>query len=381
MSTIRQFDAYAKTLDDFRVQTKSGALVTLISAIVIVALLVTEWIDFTAPTTISKLIVDSGRKDSMDIYLNITFPNLPCAIMSLDVMDVSGAHQNEITHHIFKTRLDLFGKPISVPPEKEMVGTTVKKLDGSNGTAYCGSCYGGVPPPSGCCNSCKDVELAYSKKGWSFAGADKMEQCIRDGYLDKLKSQAQEGCNINGHLTTKKVAGNFHFAPGRSFDQSKYHIHDISAISRREFDFSHTIHYLSFGKVVPGMQNPMDGAKVSLDAKQLYMIQNFIKVVGTHYRFLNGSTIFTNQFSVTEYTQELGPISSIGMTSVPGLFFHFDISPMLVIHEESTKSLSYFLTSLCAVVGGVFTVAGLIDAALYRTARALQHKIDLGKTN
>ncbi|KAJ1501061.1 Endoplasmic reticulum-Golgi intermediate compartment protein 3 [Coelomomyces lativittatus] len=129
------------------------------------------------------------------------------------------------------------------------------------------------------------------------------------------------------------------------------------------------------------MRNPLDQTKVTLNPKEVFIIQNFIKVVGTHYRFLNGSTVFTNQFSVNEYTQSLGPPESIGTRGVPGLFFHFDISPMLVLHEETQKSWSYFLTSLCAVVGGVFTVSGLIDTAFYRTSRALQKKMELGKVN
>lgn len=38
---------------------------------------------------------------------------------------------------------------------------------------------------------------------------------------------------------------------------------------------------------------------------------------------------------------------------------------MLVIHRETRQSLAHFLTSTCAIVGGVLTVAGLIDSLVY----------------
>lgn len=38
---------------------------------------------------------------------------------------------------------------------------------------------------------------------------------------------------------------------------------------------------------------------------------------------------------------------------------------MLVIHSERRQSLAHFLTSTCAIVGGVLTVAGLLDSMVY----------------
>ena len=41
----------------------------------------------------------------MDIHMNISFPRMPCEILTLDVMDVSGEIQQEIMHGIQKMRL------------------------------------------------------------------------------------------------------------------------------------------------------------------------------------------------------------------------------------------------------------------------------------
>ncbi len=62
-----------------------------------------------------------------------------------------------------------------------------------------------------------------------------------------------------------------------------------------------------------------------------------------------------------------------------GVFFNYDISPMLVKYEEYRKPLSHFLTDICAVVGGVFTVAGIVDGILYSTSKRMAKKTEIGK--
>lgn len=62
-----------------------------------------------------------------------------------------------------------------------------------------------------------------------------------------------------------------------------------------------------------------------------------------------------------------------------GVFFMYDLSPMMVQLTESRRSLAHFLTGVCAIVGGVFTVAGMLDSMLYHSQKALKKKIELGK--
>lgn len=56
-----------------------------------------------------------------------------------------------------------------------------------------------------------------------------------------------------------QVAGNVHFAPGKSFQQGNMHVHDLVPFPDKNFDLSHTITKLTFGKGYPGQQNPLDG--------------------------------------------------------------------------------------------------------------------------
>ena len=41
----------------------------------------------------------------MEIHLNISFPRVPCELLSLDVMDVSGEQQTGVMHGVNKVRL------------------------------------------------------------------------------------------------------------------------------------------------------------------------------------------------------------------------------------------------------------------------------------
>ncbi len=80
----------------------------------------------------------------------------------------------------------------------------------------------------------------------------------------------------------------------------------------------------------------------------------------------------------------------------------YDLSPIMVEYSLSSKSFLHFLTNLCAIigtflipslkeyitwierancVGGVFTVAGLIDSFVYSGLRTIKKKMELGKFN
>jgi hypothetical protein len=69
------------------------------------------------------------------------------------------------------------------------------------------------------------------------------------------------------------------------------------------------------------------------------------------------------------------------LTNASGVFFMYDLSPIMVKFTETKKSFAHFLTGVCAIIGGVFTVAGLIDSFLYHGLRSMQKKIELGKHN
>ena len=74
-------------------------------------------------------------------------------------------------------------------------------------------------------------------------------QCAKEGWAEKLKEQATEGCNIAGRVRVNKVVGNIHLSPGRSFRTSAHNLYELVPYLKTDgnrHDFSHTINHLAF---------------------------------------------------------------------------------------------------------------------------------------
>jgi len=359
-----------------------------------------EFFDYRRVYIDTSIVVDKSRGEKLTASLNITFPRVPCYLVSLDVMDISGETQTDISHNVVKTRLNSNGEMIPNSAISQL-GSDLDKISDVKQDNYCGSCYGGTEPEGGCCNTCEAVRQAYVNRGWSFTDPDAIDQCKNERWADKLKEQADEGCNVSGRIRVNKVVGNIHLSPGRSFQTSSRNLYELVPYLRDEkdrHDFSHTIHYLAFEsddeydywKAEAGnamrdrmglADNPLDGV-VARTTKSLYMFQYFIKVVSTRFRTLDGQTVNTHQYSTTEFERDLsegangdspgGIHLQHSVSGMPGIFFNFEISPILVVHSETRQSFAHFLTSTCAIVGGVLTVASLFDSILFATGRALK---------
>eukprot|EP00249_Psilotum_nudum_P012806 c23998_g1_i1 orf=473-1633(-) len=381
LNRLRQLDAFPKINEDFYSRSLSGGIITLISSIFMLALFLTELRLYLHPVTRSELIVDTSRGETLQINLNVTFPTLACSVLSLDAMDISGEQHLDVKHNIFKRRLDSSGRVVEPPRQENIGGPQVEKPlqrhGGRLGTneTYCGSCYGAELTDEDCCNTCEEVREAYRRKGWALTNSELIDQCKREGWLQRIKDEEGEGCNIFGSLEVNKVAGNFHFAPGKSFQQSNMHVHDLLVFEKDSFNVSHIINELSFGPHFPGVVNPLDRVQ-RMQTTAIGMYQYFIKVVPTVYTDIHNHKIQTNQFSVTEHFK----VVEMGMSrSLPGVFFFYDLSPIKVNFNETKTPFLHFLTNVCAIVGGVFTVSGIIDSFVYHGHRAIKKKIELGK--
>ncbi|KAK8577272.1 hypothetical protein V6N13_122263 [Hibiscus sabdariffa] len=150
------------------------------------------------PANETKLAVDTSRRKTLRINFDVTFPIVACSILSLDAIDISGEQYLDVKHDIVKKRVDAHGNVIETRPDRIEVDE---------------QCY----------NYCEDICDAYKNKGWAFSNSYMIDQCKRDSFLQKIKDEEGEGCNIHGSLEVNKVAGIFHFALGKSFEESRIH--------------------------------------------------------------------------------------------------------------------------------------------------------------
>ncbi|PWA77280.1 endoplasmic reticulum-Golgi intermediate compartment protein [Artemisia annua] len=377
-SRVRNLDAYPKVNEDFYRRTLSGGVITLISSIAMICLVFSEIGLYLHTVTESKLVVDTSRGEKLQIHFDITFPAVSCTLLSLDAIDISGEQHLDIKHAIMKNRIDQNGHVIQVRMDNigtPKMGKPLQKHGGevTLNETYCGSCYGAEMSQHECCNSCDEVREAYRRRGWGLMNPDSIDQCKREGFVQRIKAEEGEGCNLHGSLEVNKVAGNFHFV--KSFHLANMHgHHEANAFEDDSYNISHRINKLSFGDPYPGILNPLDGVHWNqVTANGMY--QYFIKVVPTVYTPIRGSVIRSNQFSVTEHYKS----QEVGQRTLPGVFFFYDLSAIKVTYTETHPSFLHFLTNLCAIVGGIFTVAGILDSFIYHGQRALKKKRDIGK--
>lgn len=60
-SRFTRLDAFAKTVEDARVRTTSGGIVTLVSLLIVLSLIWGEWADYRRVVILPELVVDKGR--------------------------------------------------------------------------------------------------------------------------------------------------------------------------------------------------------------------------------------------------------------------------------------------------------------------------------
>jgi hypothetical protein len=380
-----------------QVKTSTGASVSLASLLVIALLLLSELRSWLTVRRSEHMTVDAVVEGRVRINFDITLHALPCDQVNLDAMDVAGEQQNGVDHDFLKVRLDLDGRPKDAAPIAGAIEPRALGEAGAGGALapaspaplpadYCGPCYGAR---EGCCNSCDEVRGAYVAKGWDAGDMSRnSEQCVREGRTaeggqHKLAmgpaAGSTEGCRLSGHLQVNKVAGNFHIAMGETHQRGAGHIHQFNPSAIANYNVTHTIHALSFGEAFPGQHNPLDGvAKAPEEGSAVYMY--YVKVIPTQYQTgaapaaaagARGGALSTYQYSVSSQMRP-AVVKGVRQNVLPGLFFVYEMAPYLVTVTEARGSFLHFLTGLCAILGGVITLARLADTLLHTGSSVLK---------
>lgn len=207
-----------------------------------------------------------------------------------------------------------------------------------------------------------------------------------EGVLRKAPQTA--GCNIEGFVLVKKVPGNLMVSAS-----SGAHSFDASTMN-----LTHWVHHLSFGRpLTKRRQDAVDrllphhfhiaedtpGRITHMLFKSLHdnvTHDHYLQVVMTEVKPLGYKERLKNhQLRQTLQSYDYTAHSNIVQSpQVPVARFHYELSPMQVMITEQRRSFSHFITNVCAIIGGVFTVAGIIDAMLHTTISMVK-KVNLGK--
>jgi|UPI0004B3F45A protein disulfide-isomerase-like protein len=207
---------------------------------------------------------------------------------------------------------------------------------------------------------------------------DWVHKRMKDGHFEppEIKGKVgdgSEGCLVEGQLFVKRVPGSIAVTA-----HSEWHNFEADHI-----DIGHTVNHLSFGelsRLAPTLMKntaPLDGVEYSekLDKGGLTH-HHYLKIVETTFRFNSNDPVGAYQFTAHYHSYK----NVKHERALPQVKLQFDIDPMAVIVTESRVPLYRFLTSICAIIGGVFTVLGMLDGAIFHGA-ALAKKIAMGKAD
>ncbi|KAL7717282.1 Endoplasmic reticulum-golgi intermediate compartment protein [Entamoeba marina] len=333
MNTIKRFDAYPKINEDFRVRHWIGGALSILYILCMMWMFYSVFDDYFTTKSRPVLRVDETKNQK------------------IDVLDSTGDVNIDIESNIKKVRLSPLDR---------------KKVTGKE----CPPCYDAETEEVKCCYSCEELIQMHDSLGKKIP-FDAV-QC-KDKYKQEYaKLSIGEGCQMYGTINVNKVSGNFHIAPGTSVQHGEGHHHSTDWIGSG-VNLTHTWNTLSFGEVFPGMVNPMDNL-VKVDDSNNSMYQYFVQIVPMTYNSLDGTTIQTNGYSVTEHSRP-GNLKT-AEKGVPGVFVLYEFSSMEVLYYEEQNSLAHLLTSICGIIGGIFTVFSLLDAFIFYITSTQTHNDD-----
>lgn len=330
---LKSIDAFPRAEEHLLQKTRSGAVVSILGLIIMATLFLHELRYYLTTYTVHQMSVDLTRGETLPIHINMTFPSLPCDVLSVDAIDMSGKHEVDLDTNIWKLRLNSFGQIIGTEYLSDLVekGNTDHKHDENK-------------------DHHDDADQNFHAFGFDKA-AETMVKKVKHALANG------EGCRVYGVLDVQRVAGNFHL----SVHGLNIFVAQMIFEGASHVNVSHIIHDLSFGPKYPGIHNPLDETSRILHGAS-GTFKYYIKVVPTEYKYISKEVLPTNQFSVTEY---FSPMNDYDRTW-PAVYFLYDLSPITVTIKEERRSFLHFITRLCAVLGGTFALTGMLDRWMYR---------------
>ncbi|KAL8631065.1 hypothetical protein Q9189_003260 [Teloschistes chrysophthalmus] len=339
---IRTFDAFPKTKATYTRRTSTGGYTTLVLILVSLFLSVSEFLRWYRGHESHLFSVEKGVSHQLQINLDIVVPML-CHDLHINVQDASG------------DRI-LAGDLLNKDPTNWDDWAAVKGAHQLADAKYVR----------------EEEEDTHVGHVLGEVGGIKKKKFKRTPRVGR-GAAVGKSCRIYGSLEGNKVQGDFHItARGHGYVELGAHLdHDT-------FNFSHIINELSFGPLYPSLLNPLDKTYATTP-DHFYKYQYYLSVVPTIYTrspsppsippsppntnnknnplpqdHSTRTTLHTNQYAATSQSH---PVSE---RTIPGIFFKFDIEPILLTVREQRQSFLWLVVRVVNVVSGVLVGGGWV---------------------
>lgn len=179
------------------------------------------------------------------------------------------------------------------------------------------------------------------------------------------------GCNLAGHLLLDRTPGNFHILARSQNQEFAAHMTNVS----------HMVHALTVGdgnairliesgrgstvpKEVLSKIAPVDGnAYITRDLHESY--HHYLKLVSTSVEGFKYGAVDVRLFQMLANSQ----LAYYRNDMIPEAKFIYDLSPIAIFYRSESRRWYDYCTSIMAIVGGVFTVVGMIEAGIHVTVQ------------
>ncbi|KAG4419829.1 hypothetical protein IFR04_007048 [Cadophora malorum] len=351
---VQAFDAFPKAKPQYVTRTSGGGKWTVAMLVVSFLLIFSEFARWWRGHETHTFAVEKGVGHDLQINLDIVIP-MKCDDIHINVQDAAGDRILAAT--MLKRDPTMWSQWVDAR------GVHKLGMD-ANGKIITGEEYHEHEEGFGEEHVHDIIAAAGGGRKAKFAKTPRLKWGAAGG----------DSCRIYGSLGVNKVQGDFHItARGHGYQEFA-----AGHLDHTAFNFSHIVSELSFGQFYPSLLNPLDRT-ISTTSNHFHKFQYFLSVVPTVYSVDSSTpyasrTVFTNQYAVTEQSH------MVGERSVPGIFFKYDIEPMLLTVEESRDSFLRFVVKIVNVVSGVL-VAGHWGFTLTEWATSVWGKRRRGRSD
>lgn len=118
LSLFRKMNYFKKLPEDLTISTTPGSILTLVGAVAMALLFVLELNAFLSLKLETSIEIDDTIDTMMRINFNVTVDDAPCEYLSVDLTDVTGTYEHNVTRHISKVRLSQWRRWIALHPDE-----------------------------------------------------------------------------------------------------------------------------------------------------------------------------------------------------------------------------------------------------------------------
>lgn len=109
LARLKEYDLYRKIPKDLTETTFHGSILSVCASIFMLVLFVAELWAFLSMQVSTNIVIDPNTDSLLRINFNITVLDLPCEFAMIDVVDVLGTRQDNVTKNINKWQVDQAG--------------------------------------------------------------------------------------------------------------------------------------------------------------------------------------------------------------------------------------------------------------------------------